>query len=423
MSKLWIIIKEVYRKNVKSGAFVTMVLGPIVMFGLIGLISYFIANSRAENSVGQIGVVGATPEIVALLDSNDVGNSYHYYDRTQDADKDLASDTIDGYFAFDSAQAPMAVNYYRKTTSKDIDPSVVTTLLQSYQTNESLLSRGVDPSVVAAVNNERLIVETINLTFDEAGNQTDADADSEKRMIRTGIAYVVSFVVYLFIMTYVGIISQEIATEKGSRIMEIILSSVSANYHFFGKLLGIFLVILTQLAIYLVLFIIARFGFNAFDFNLPFEVGDILSQARTDILYGLLFGFMGILIYSALSAFLGSLVSKTEDVGKMTMPLVLLGIVGFYIGMYALSSTNNAIVRIGSHVPFFTPFVMPFRLAAGTVATNEVYLAVALSLVFVVISLWISSVFYKSNILVTSDKGLIKTFQRSYALWRSEKQG
>lgn len=49
-----------------------------------------------------------------------------------------------------------------------------------------------------------------------------------------------------------SILAQEIATEKGSRIMEILLSSVSATTQFFGKLAGIFALLLTQLAIYLV---------------------------------------------------------------------------------------------------------------------------------------------------------------------------
>ena len=228
-------------------------------------------------------------------------------------------------------------------------------------------------------------------------------------------------------MIYIGIISQEIATEKGSRIMEIVLSSISATQHFFGKMIGIGLVILTQLAIYVVLFFVGRFIFNQMNFDLsflslPFSLSEMLSKAMNDLLLGGLFALIGILTYSSLAGFLGSLVSKVEDVNKVSAPLILLGVVGFYIGMYALASTNNAIVKIGSLVPFFTPFVMPFRVAAETVTSTEILLSIVITIVFMVICLWVSAMFYKSNVLVTSDKGLFATLKRSYQLLKSERK-
>ena len=90
--------------------------------------------------------------------------------------------------------------------------------------------------------------------------------------------------------------------------------------------------------------------------------------------------------------------------------------------MYALASTNNAIVKIGSLVPFFTPFVMPFRVAAETVTSTEILLSIVITIVFMVICLWVSAIFYKSNVLVTSDKGLFATLKRSYQLLKSERK-
>lgn len=106
----------------------------------------------------------------------------------------------------------------------------------------------------------------------------------------------------------------------------------------------------------------------------------------------------------------------------MITPIIFTALAGFYIGMYAMTSTNNPIVRIGSQIPLFTPFVMPFRIAAETVSNPEIVLSIIISIIFMVLCLWFSAVFYKSNVLIYSDKGLINTFKRSFALWKSEKE-
>lgn len=427
MNKMGIVIREVYRKNVFSWAFVSMVLGPILMIGVIGLIGFFIGTSKEAESVGNIGIVGATQEIQTVLNQSDLGNEYTYYEAQKEAEKALDEGAINGFINFDSVKAPISGKYYREKIGKDIDVNQIQLVLQAYQTQTSIENLGIDPAKIAEIEAQQVNFETVNLNFSESGEVQADTADQDLKGVRTGLAYAVCFVVYMFIMIYIGIISQEIATEKGSRIMEIVLSSISATQHFFGKMIGIGLVILTQLAIYVVLFFVGRFVFNQMNFDLsflslPFSLSEMIAKAMNDLLLGGLFALIGILTYSSLAGFLGSLVSKVEDVNKVSAPLILLGVVGFYIGMYALASTNNAIVKIGSLVPFFTPFVMPFRVAAETVTSTEILLSIVITIVFMVICLWVSAMFYKSNVLVTSDKGLLATLKRSYQLLKSERK-
>ncbi|WP_051912525.1 ABC transporter permease [Carnobacterium funditum] len=99
--------------------------------------------------------------------------------------------------------------------------------------------------------------------------------------------------------------------------MEIVLSSVSSSVHFFGKLIGILLVCLTQVVIYGVI------GFIAYQVGKEFEIVQTIMQGIDikELLQGLLgysaiYFVLGIILYSAIAAFLGSLVSKIEDVNK-----------------------------------------------------------------------------------------------------------
>src|SRR5699024_12531187 len=100
----------------------------------------------------------------------------------------------------------------------------------------------------------------------------------------------------------------------------------------------------------------------------------------------------------------------------MITPIIFLALGGFYIGMFALNSTNNSLVRITSQIPLFTPFIMPFRVAAVTVSSTEIAISIVVSVLFMAFVLWFSLLFYLSNVLLYSYKGMVNVFKRSFAL-------
>ena len=430
-SKLWVIFKEVYRKNVQTWAFFFMVFGPIIMFLVMGGIGYLIAQDRIVSSVGNIAVINASPELKHAMEQSNNNNTFQFDLNDTQAKEALMNKEIDGYLVFTSNSDVIEATFYRQTTGKDIELSVFRTMFEQYMMRNKLAELGLTSSQLAYIQDNQPNIHTINLERSQAGDVTEKPADDPVMMISKGIAFIASFVVFFFIMNYASIISQEIAGEKGSRVMEIILSSVSASTHFYGKMLGIAAVILTQFGIYLGIGWIAKWvveTFNLLGFiPVIFDVSvSVLMQAlgaSAPMLYLVgMYAITGIMIYSCISGFLGSLVSRTEDVQKTISPIVLLGVAGFYIGNYATVSPNNVVVQIGSHIPFFTPFVMPHRLAAGVVDTPEIILSISISIVFAILCLVISTVFYKNNVLIYSDKGLLASLKQSYRLWRSEQR-
>src|SRR5699024_5147747 len=128
------------------------------------------------------------------------------------------------------------------------------------------------------------------------------------------VTNVSAIILFIFVVTYSSIIAQEIASEKGTRIMEVILSSTKAQTHFYGKLTGVLLVALTQLLIYGLMII---FGYQKFkDMDI---VKQFLGDASLESLFGpflifsAIFVILGILLYAVLAALCGSLVNKAED--------------------------------------------------------------------------------------------------------------
>lgn len=425
MSKAWIVIKEVYRKNVLSWSFFFMVLGPIIMLLVFTGIGFLIAQDQMSSTAGTVALVNADDEVREVILAGDANNAFVLDLTEEEAKSELNEDHIDGYLVIERTEESLSGTYYRKPTSKDINVGSIQQALATFHLNNTAEQMGLNQEQLLQIQSSTVDIDTIILQTSDAGLTTEISSQDPTVLVRQGVAYGVSFIVFMFIMTYVSIISQEIAAEKGSRIMEIILSSISASTHFIGKMVGIGLVILTQLLAYVILFFLARLfiqQLDFFNFLEQFNIGYYLTQSGNVLLLGAFYAIIGILIYTSIAGFLGSLVSTTEDVNKMITPIIFTALAGFYIGLYANVSTNNPVVRIGSQIPLFTPFVMPFRIAAETVGSTEIVISFIVSIIFMVICLWVSIIFYKSNVLVYSDKGLINTFKRSFALWKSERE-
>ena len=428
MNKLWIVIKEVYRKNVKSWSFFWMVFGPIIMIVGISAVIYFITQSEMQNNFGNIAVVSQQGELSEIVKANNQKNTLIWDYKDVNSAKDaLNNGDIDAYLILNEEQNQVKAQLYKETTGKNIDLKAVEKALDDYQLVQLSKKIGLDKEQLTSIQGSKVQIENINISETKDGKSVETAENDPKVWIRKGIAYFSVFVVFMFIVNYASIISQEIANEKGSRIMEIILSSIDATTHFFGKMLGILLVIGTQLLIYGVIYFIVKFVFfdttileflHLPDVNLTELTGDVSDI----ILYSLSFAVLGVVTYSCLAGFLGSLVTKTEDVNKVLSPIMLFAVAGLYIGMFAMQSPNNMLVKAGSHFPLMTPFIIPFRIATDTIGGSELLIAFVVSIIFSLLSLWFASMFYKSNVLTYSDKGVINTLKRSIELWKSEKR-
>ena len=446
MDKMWLVAREVYRKNIKSWAFFWMIFGPIIMGLVIAAIAFFIYKDQSTSSVGEIGIVSDNSELITAIKAIDNDN-YYQFDLSQDqARKELEDKELDGYLVTQESEGRLSAKFYQSNDGKNIATGQFEKILSDINLQATIQRLNLDQSAMQQIQDTQVHLETINLSKDKAGNVEEISKDDPIQFAKLGFAYLTSIIVFMFIMTYVTMVSQEIAAEKGSRIMEIVLSSISPMAHFFGKLLGIFLVILTQIFIYMVLtglvyyvvglFLAGQFGQSAVLTNIQTELGAVsgesvdinnligpfISSIKPMITYSMLFALLGVFVYLVIAAFLGSLVSRVEDVNKMISPISLIGVAGFYIAMYALNSPNSSIVKISSFIPLFSPFIMPFRIATDTVSTGAIWGAIGTVGIFLILCLWISSVFYKSNTLVYSDKGLIGTLKQSISIWRNEKR-
>ena len=412
MNKFWVVVGQVYKKNVQSLGFLSMVFAPIIILAVIGAIIYFVSES--ESGVPEIAILTDDQQVVSILQSETEQFEVNPDITTAaEAESAMEAEELDGYLLVEEENGLYTGNYTYSPDSKELDTLYLNSLLSTIQQSQQAAELGLEQEDIANLLTPATLEET-RIEFEGGGITT---TESTEDAIRMAGAYVVGIAVFMFIMTYSSIIGEEIASEKGTRIMEVILSSVSSTTHFFGKLVAIVLICFTQIAIYAILGTIAlQIGFVK-DLLEGFDISSILQGfIGTSLIYFVL----GIVLYAVLAAFLGSLVSKVEDVSKAVTPIVFLSLAGFYAGLFAFYNPTHMVVKIGSYIPLFTSFIMPFRVASDTVTATGVTVSIVLLIVFVLLTTWLSLLLYRSSVLIYSDAGMFKTMKISLSAMRKK---
>ena len=253
-------------------------------------------------------------------------------------------------------------------------------------------------------------VQDQDITIDESGEIITFSTDMS--VLNLIIFNIGLFVMFFTIINYASQIGTEIAMEKSSRVIEIILSSMPPVKHLVAKILGIFAVALTQLLIFVVagllLFSQVDFGGTLSDFGIEVDDSTLLMIVLT-----LIYIVLGMFFYLAISAMLGSFISRMEDLQQGILPMTMLVIAGFYIGIFNAATGENMLTEITSYIPFFTPFVMPLRALHSPENLTVQYIGIAIMLVSIVVALALAARVYRGSVLST-EKGIMKNFKRVF---------
>ncbi|MEQ7178680.1 ABC transporter permease [Enterococcus thailandicus] len=418
MRKFWIITKDVYLKNVKSISFLVMILVPFIMMGIM-----YVAGNFAQNNseVNKIGILSENPQLseqMSQLKSDEF--SFEKVDSEKSAQKQLEDEKIDAYLVVTMTNNEVKGTLYSENSLGQSTQLLIQQQLTGIQSTVRASQLGLSAQEVANLS-EMAGLDRQKVSFDDQGKMTIGEDNS---LVQYVVSYVVTITLFIIILTYAQIIAQEIASEKGTRIMEVILSSTTAQKHFYGKLTGVLLVALTQMGLYGVIFGVGYQQFKNMDMVKEILAGISLTNIFGPFLwFSLAFMILGILIFSVLAALCGSLVNKAEDTAKAILPVTYLSLGGYLLGLIlGASDPNNIVIRITSYIPFLSSYVMPIRLANDTVGLGGAWISLILLLLITFFLTVVSANMYKSNVLVYSEGGIWSSLKQSISIMRNERK-
>ena len=374
-----------------------MVISPFLFLALSVGIGFLQGSSMAKNS--KIAVVTTVPSVEEGLKGTN-GINFDYKDEAS-AQAAIKDEKIKGYLTIDQEDSVLKAVYHGETSLETGIKLAVTNKLNElqYQLNRSAANLSQEQ--------EKRLEQTVNFT------EKIDESKENKKMIQTIAAAGLGFFLYMILITYASVTAQEVASEKGTKIMEVVFSSIRASHYFYARMLALLLVILTHIGIYVVGGLAAILLFK--DLPILAQSGILNHIGEAFSLNTLLFVLVSLFMYVVLAAFLGSMVSRPEDSGKALSPLMILIIAGF-VGVTSLGAAgDNLVLKIGSYIPFISTFFMPFRAINGYASDLEAWISLAITVVFAVTATAFIGRMYASLVLQTDDLGLWKSFKRALA--------
>ncbi len=277
------------------------------------------------------------------------------------------------------------LEYFYKTMGSGPSPDTLSAIVKGLYDGRLLTEAGVPQPVM-----DKLAMP-VSLVSNEMGKGF---------LQSTVFSFVVMLLLFFAIYFYGYWIAMSVASEKTSRVMEMLLTSTKPSSIIIGKTLAMGALGLCQLLSLMVVgFVTFSLAFPA-DFTVLGQSLDLSMITPYSVFVVLLYFVLGYLLYAAINAVAGATVSKAEDVNSALTPISMISLAAFYFGyMTAAIPGGGKLSVIASLVPFSAPFSMPGRVMASDVPVWQLLVSVALLIVLIVLLAALSIRLYSSAVL------------------------
>lgn len=416
--KLFLIFKREYVTRVRTKAFIiSTILAPVAIIVLLAVpIILQLTESKQSQVIGIQDQVGT---VFPRLIENNPERYVPVPDVGMDSLRTLVlRGNIDGYIII---------------TEANVNENVDVELLYTGSGGISLVA-DIRGDIRSALQNERLdraevgdLVKDILAMRSQLRTRkiTETGEETQDTFALFMIGYVMCFIIYGAMFGYGAIIMRSVIEEKTNRIIEVITSSVKPFELLMGKVLGVGALGLTQFSIWslssagllAIAAPVAALFMSESDNSavaledgaqaaaeLPFEIPAIGAEIWITFI---LFFLLGYLIYSALFAAVGSAVDSESDSQQLMLPIMIPIILPMlFLGRVAQDPDSTFSV-ITSLIPFFSPMLMPVRVAMTSVPLWEYGLSIVLMTGTFLGLIWLSSRIYRVGILMYGKKASI----------------
>ena len=426
MNKLGLVIRREYITRVRKKSFIILTLLMPVLMVALSLLPLWLSTLN-DGSVKRVAVIDNTGIYAPLLESTEL---YTFEVVGEPGSQDPRSRLGGDLFAIlqitdDLNKDPRAVSLTSEKQAPQDLQSLITRTLNEKVTSQKLddlsTSSSVDGQTIAQV---RSIVEekgAVSLrTLRMEGDGSVAESSTE---IATIIGMLFTILIYMFILMYGNMVMQAVLEEKKSRVVEVMVSTVKPVNLLIGKIIGIGLVGITQLAIWGILGSALFSGLSLFiaspgqasamsadmsGFDMESVMNAIMGINWLEIgFYFLLFFVGGYVLYAAIFAMFASAVDSEEDTTQFMTPVTLIIIFAFFAGFYSVSNPDGPLAFWASLIPFSSPIVMMVRIPFGIPLWEKLLSIMLLYGTFVLISILAAKI-YRVGILMYGKKPSVK---------------
>lgn len=402
MNKLGLLVKQLYLQKIKSKSFILLTLLYLAIIAVAVNWSSIKGIFTDDNKYVTIALVDDTKLDLAKQFPSDKEVKFKVVKESKkEVDALVKKEKYDAAVYLTSKDQQLAVEL---ATAKSLDLQVqskIDALAENAGKVYSVQQLNLSAEQAAKILQTNTVVKQVDLQ-EKTSNKT-----AEEKSAGILIAYIMGFLIYLFVTSYLSMITTDIASEKGSRVLEVLMASVKPSTHLFSKLIGVFLTGLTQIVI------LAVGAYILIQFTAKKSVTDSLQEMlgqlpATYFIYVILFFLLSIILFLLIGALAGSLVSKVEEASQVMMPGVFIMLIGFYVMLSGISNPDSLLIKVFSYIPFTSGMLMTLRLGATDISTVSVWISLAILFATVALLFTISVTFYKRSVLTYSSGGIMQ---------------
>lgn len=432
MSQVGIIIAREFNERVRKKSFIlTTLLVPLLMVALMAVPTLLMLYAGSETK--EIAVIDESGLVLPALESNE---EILFLPSELSLEEERLNTERFGllWIGEDVLQNHGNIRLYTNSSSSMMLEESIEHQIEKILEQEKLRSYQIEnlPEIMEAVKT--------NITLQSFRNdKQEGEGQSQSVGASFAIGYILSFVLYMFLIIYGQMVMQAVIEEKSSRVLDVLVTSARPFQLMLGKILGVALMAVVQVAIWGVL--IFGVGSICTSMLIP-EVLDteqitqleqmqagtldtstvdpeILSDIQlfatftdfgylaTIFIYLLLFLVGGYLLYSALFAAVGASVDNMSDAGQLTTPIMLPIILALMMMFVVMKDPNSSLAFWFSIIPFTSPIVMMARIPAGIPAWEPILSLVVLYL-SILLFIWVAAKIYRVGILMHGKKPTLK---------------
>ena len=423
MNKILIIIQREFLKRVRTKGFIILTITmPFIMAALVFVPLWL---SSIENDEQQkVAVIDPTGVYAKALKAS---KSFAFSAQPVITEEMRSEDSP--YDAVVAISGDLVKNNGKVTiySHKEI-PGNMLDYIQS-KLNETVQKQKLEATGIAGL--DKIIDDVqrdVNMKTVKWSKEGDEQASSTYVAIIVGGIF--TLLIYIFVITYGGMVMQSVIEEKTNRIIELLVSSVKPFQLMMGKIIGVMLVGIAQMALWgvilSIIMTVASVGFGVSQaqsiaagqpmpsptMNMSQDTQELLT-AIVNLPYaeiGLMFIIMfvgGYLLYSSFFAATGASINEQEDANQFVVPITMITLFGLYAAMYSIENTDGPLAFWASLFPLTSPIVMMIRIPFGVPLWQEL-LSIALLYASAFLMIWIGGKIYRVGILMYGKKPSIK---------------
>jgi hypothetical protein len=386
-------LKYYLKNKVFVGITVFLVLLITIVMFFPRIMDIFKSDSGTDNTASELAVMlvkAESPEQSAIMKEY-FASAFTDYD-VQSTDEEI--DTIKDKILSEEAECAFVINgaasytyYVNNLSIYDANTGIADEVMQNIYQMNAMIDSGMTLEQAGEIMAVQIDSTTESLGVDQMQNYW--------------YTYIMIFALYMVILLYGQMVATNVATEKSSRAMEVLITSAKPTSMMFGKVIASCLAGIIQL--------IAVFGAALLCFNLNKSywgdnmiVSSIFDMPPSLLGFMLIFFVLGFFIYAFLYGAIGSTASKLEDINTSVMPITMLFIIAFFVVMHSLASGNvdSILMKVCSLVPFTSPMAMFTRIAMSTVSWYEIIISIAVLIGSVIGVGFVSAKIYRVGVLL-----------------------